>query len=464
MACLRARARHLSRFALLAVPWLSGCHAEETTPVSVEPWARAFGDGAAQTQVHVAADAFGALALGGTFSGTIDFGGGPLADIFDLDSNVFLASLDPDGGHRWSHAAGSLGAQIVTGAAFDGRGNAVFTGMFEDQIDLGTGPMIALSRDTFVASVRPDGTAAWVQHFSADYGGPAGGGSSNPNGGVAVGGDGNIVLGGVFDGTFGFGGPVLDAPEGEQGAFVAKLDASGEHVFTVGIGGGDAVVNAVAADAKGSVAVTGNHAASIRLGDTTLFETEQGSFVARLDPDGTPRWLIPITGPGTSDARAVAFGEGGDIFVGGCFSTSVQIGDRTVTGTSERDGYVARLSAAGVPAWAALVPSTCVNALAVAKSGHAIVGGQYTGAPQLGGGALPFTSLSGAFVAEMSGDGKLVEATSFAHDGDVSAVHGIALADGALFAAGVFAGTLATSPQPLTSAGSSDVFVVRLRE
>src|SRR5690242_16997868 len=115
---------------------LAGCSTPPTKeePAPVPPWARAFGDTDAQTEIRIAAGPAGEIALTGGFSGGVDFGGGLLADKIPQDTDLFVASLDASGAHRWSRAAGGDALQIGQGAAFDPLGNAYFTGYFEGQV------------------------------------------------------------------------------------------------------------------------------------------------------------------------------------------------------------------------------------------------------------------------------------------------------------------------------------------
>lgn len=117
-------------------------------------WSRRFGDEATQQYVKVAVDARGDIVLFGAFSGTLDFGGGPLTSAGGLD--LFVAKLDALGEHVWSRRAGDAAEQFATDVAFDASGRVLVTGRFEGKVDLGGGELTSAGgSDVFVARFLP---------------------------------------------------------------------------------------------------------------------------------------------------------------------------------------------------------------------------------------------------------------------------------------------------------------------
>lgn len=458
--------RSLALCALLpAAALIAGCHDDVEIVASIDPWALRFGDASDQFAIQLAANAGGDLAIAGSFSGAIDLGGGAFSTAPD-DLDLYLATINADGTPRWSGATGGSSMQIATAAAFDRKGRAIFTGLFHNQIDLGEGPIEALSADTFVAAFDPDGALAWTKHFSADDGGPSGAGDSMPMA-LAAGGDGTIAVAGFFSGTFGLGGPPLtsDGSADQSSAFVAKLDADGGHVFSAGFGGATHLASAVAADARGEVVVVGENQGEIRLGDATFTTPSPGgrsAFLARFSAGGAPLWLQQLGGAGDSQALAVAVDAVGNAYVGGCFSGQLIAGDQTfVSFTGGCDGFVMAVAPTGELRWITTLPEARVSAIAVDPSGHVHAGGDYRGAPLLGPDPLPFSASAAAYVAELDGAGALVKVRAFGAAGHVSYVSGIAAAAGGLTIAGSFDGTLNVTP-PLQSEGGLDLYVARL--
>ncbi|MFO0630975.1 MAG: hypothetical protein U0325_35850 [Polyangiales bacterium] len=111
------------------------------TPAGTHRWSRRYGGtttvfGSASGQ-GLAFDASGNLAVGGLFSGTVDFGGGTRGSAGNADA--FLMSVTPAGVHRWSRRFGAADADEVRAVAADAAGNIDAVGAFEGIVDFGGG-------------------------------------------------------------------------------------------------------------------------------------------------------------------------------------------------------------------------------------------------------------------------------------------------------------------------------------
>ncbi len=154
-----------------------------------DPSEDAFGEAVAVDQVHH-------IVIGGSFTGTINFGeddhtaNGQQAD-------GFVARLDGLGNLQWDRTFGDNAWQGVWALAIDNSNNVIVGGEFYGQIDLGGTPLNASNRDVFVAKYAYDGTHLW----SGDYG-------SNGDQyleSLATNSQRRIIVGGHFDGTIDFG-------------------------------------------------------------------------------------------------------------------------------------------------------------------------------------------------------------------------------------------------------------------
>lgn len=88
---------------------------------------------------RVAVDSSGRIPLAGTFSGTVDFGLGPLTSAGDTD--VLVAQLDPAGSPISNARFGSAGADSLTAFAIDPKGTAVLAGHLGGAVDFGCGAL-----------------------------------------------------------------------------------------------------------------------------------------------------------------------------------------------------------------------------------------------------------------------------------------------------------------------------------
>jgi hypothetical protein len=102
------------------------------------------------------------------------------------------------------------------------------------------------------------------------------------------------------------------------------------------------------------------------------------------------------------------------------------------------------------------------TALAVDTAGAAIITGFYRGSLDFGGGPLVSSGISDVFIAKIDAAGKPVWSRRAGGTGDDRAVAVATDAAGNVVLAGFFSDTIDFGGGPLVSAGSSDIFVVKL--
>ncbi|MCC6556883.1 MAG: hypothetical protein IT372_28345, partial [Polyangiaceae bacterium] len=129
-----------------------------------------------------------------------------------------------NGSPVWTKTFGSQGNQRATAVATDGSNEIVVIGYFEGSIDLGGGALqSAGGDDIFVARFDWFGHHVWSKRF--------GGAGDQRGASVALDGAGNAFLAGYFAGSLDLGGGGLQSAGGDD-LFVAKLDGSGNHVWS----------------------------------------------------------------------------------------------------------------------------------------------------------------------------------------------------------------------------------------
>src|SRR5262249_24749267 len=109
----------------------------------------------------------GNIILTGNFRGSIDFGGGPLVNASVED--VFIAKLDGTGSHVWSKSF-SIPATSSNNVAVDSGGNVIFTGSFSGLVDFGGGPMTSANGAMFIIKYDPSGVVVWGKQFDGTDG------------------------------------------------------------------------------------------------------------------------------------------------------------------------------------------------------------------------------------------------------------------------------------------------------
>ena len=157
---------------------------------------------------------------------------------------------------------------------------------------------------------------------------------------VATDAAGNVYVGGEFFGVAGFGNGVsLSATAGATNGFVVCYTPAGTATWAAVARSSDVTrINALAVDASGSVRAAGEFRANAQLGSATLStgSSDNNGFVARLMPTGQWQWAQGFGGPTANDAaRAVAVDAAGNTVVTGFFlGAQITAGPFTLTNAS----------------------------------------------------------------------------------------------------------------------------------
>ncbi|EYF00306.1 hypothetical protein [Chondromyces apiculatus] len=141
-------------------------------PAGNHVWSKSFAGGGSSKAFSVAVDAADNVALTGTFSGSVDFGAGPLTTASLFQPGIFVAAFDPLGTATWSLGTGSMLYNQGNSIAADGEGNWLVTGTHAGGVDFGLGelPFVNATRtDFFVAKLDPSGNAVWSKGFHSVF-------------------------------------------------------------------------------------------------------------------------------------------------------------------------------------------------------------------------------------------------------------------------------------------------------
>ncbi len=295
-------------------------------------WSKSFAGDAYQFATSVAIDADENVFVTGYFALTASFGGGPIAAAgAPGTTDIFLVKLDAAGNHIWSEAFGDDGDQLGLGVATDAGGNVIVTGRFDDSLDFGGGALTSVQgSDAFVAELDPSGSHVWSKQF--------GGQSVQLGRAVAADSTGDVLVAGRFRSTVDFGGgPLMSA--GQEDVFVVKLDAAGSHVWSHRYGGSESEsLASVAVDGSGSVLLLGeNGFAPIDLGGGPL---GPGIFVAKLDASGGHVWSV---GYDAQHAYSMALDPSDNVLFSGGFLGVVDFGGGPLTSAGDWDVFLVKM-------------------------------------------------------------------------------------------------------------------------
>jgi hypothetical protein len=424
-------------------------------------WSKRFGDSSTQEVQSIATDGVGNVVLTGYFSGSVDFGGGPLWNTERGTFDTFVAKLDLAGTHLWSKRFGLGESQYAYSIATDSAGNIVLTGVLVGTADFGGGPLgSAGGNDVFVAKLSPTGSHLWSKRF---------GNVANQWGwSVSTDSAGNIVLTGWFGGTIDFGGQLLSSAEGSD-IFVAKLDPAGNHLWSKSFGvGNDQYGRGIATDGAGNIVLTGDGfgIGSVDFGGGLLAcGGLTDIFVVKLDPAGGHLWSKCFGDSTAQYSESIATDSAGNIVLTGAFEGTVDFGGQLLSSAGATDIFVAKLDPMGSQVWSKRFGDSSYergNDIATDSVGNVVVTGDFEGTIDFGGG--PYSNVGGkdVCVVKLEPSGVHLWSNCF---GDSSHQQGQSVAvdgTGSVFLAGSLDGSADFGGGLLSSEGSVDIFVAKL--
>ncbi len=167
--------------------------------------------------------------------------------------------------------------------------------------------------------------------------------------------DGNIICAGVFWVEMDFGGIKLINQVGGKSIFLAKIDPNGQVLWARSFDGTALKeMRGIDTDIYGNIFLSGYFREQLLLDEITLQAVgETDAFVAKLDPNGNPKWARSFGG--RKDTRGIEVGvmeEGKLAFVGYYNDTTYFGGHALPAKTFDRDLFVTQLDSLGQVLWA----------------------------------------------------------------------------------------------------------------
>lgn len=369
--------------------------------------------------------------------------------------------MTPDcGAHLWSKRFGDASGQNGQGLAVDPTtGDILLSGYFGGVVDFGGGPLTSAGgEDIVLVRLTSSGAHVWSKRF---------GGANNQRGqNVAFDAAGDIYISGWFAGALDLGGGALTSAGGDD-TYVAKLTSSGDHVWSKRFGGaGDDHIKDIAVDAAGNASIVGDFPGTINFGGGNLTSAGLNDiFLAKLDASGDHAWSERFGDAADQLGGAVKVGPGGDVIITGAFNGSANFGGGSLTSAGSTDIYVAAFTGAGAHAWSKRFGDASEQralGIDIDSDGAAYVTGDIQGTADFGGGALTSAGGRDHFLTKLDATGAHVFSKRLGGAGDQ--VGQAVAVDGAgnVFLTGYLEGTTDYGGGALTSAGLSDISLVKL--
>jgi len=343
-------------------------------------------------------------------------------------------------------AGNANGYSITT----DAEGYVYVTGSFNTPtLTLGSITLTnAGQNNIFIAKYDACGNVIWAKSN--------GGINSDVSHSICVDKGGNAFITGAFSSpTISFGSTEITSVDnlGNYNLFVAKYDRNGNPVWAKsakssgGIYGNEG--NCVKADAAGNVFVTGNFNSHTVAFDSFILTDMlvDDIFIVKYDANGNVLWAKSAAGRGYDQGNALGLDAGGNVFVGGTFSSaSITFGYANIHKIGERDVFVAKYDANGNFIWAQTAGGATFsygNSLCTDADGNAYITGDFD-SPTITFGPIVLNNTttdsiaSDIFIAKYNTNGNVVWAksaggTGYDHSNCISAD-----AAGNLFLTGAF--------------------------
>lgn len=215
----------------------------------------------------------------------------------------------------WVVVASSASFPRPAALGVDAMGNAYFGGTFTGALTVeGTAaPTSGTAGDAYVASVDPSGALRWVQSI--------GGAGAERLTDLAVTPLGIVYAVGSANSSITVAGSTNNATDD---GFVWSLapDGSSRWLRLVSSINADSLVNGVALEPSGDIVITGAYEGTIR----GVPSNGQDLFVGRMSTTGVQEDHYGFGGPGSQRGTSISVGAGGNLYVTGAFSATVDWG------------------------------------------------------------------------------------------------------------------------------------------
>ncbi len=433
-------------------------------------WSRAFALGGVQHISAVAVDGNGHILVAGSFTESIDLGGGELDSVGGSDA--FVAKLDAIGNHMWSLRFGDEGHQEVTDMAVDVDHSIVVTGWFTGTLQFAAGDVTGEltsqgSDDVFVLRIGSDGTPKWSLALGDSGSQQAASVAVQPSGNVAVAGhDIQVLPAGSPDEE----GVKYEVDTSQVDSFVAMFNSSGTPLWTRRVYGPQyQLVESIAFDSLGNLIVAGEFQGHLVLGDGSLDAPadDLDAFLAKLDPVGDIAFLKQFGAEGFERVGALAVDSQDHIVVAGAFEGNFEIGGSAFVSQGLADIFVVKTDATGTLSWAHTYGDSAyqrASDIAVTPLDNIVVAGDFLGSVNFGGATLDAGGVDGskAFALKLRADGNHAWSQSLGGSGSQVGAAVATTADGGVVLAGGFSGTVIAGSSTLVGSGDQDAFAIAL--
>ncbi|RFS17015.1 SBBP repeat-containing protein [Emticicia sp. C21] len=437
--------------------WLCSYQDPSNYAANITAFASAGGN-AQDYGTDIATDNSGNIYITGFYNQTATFGSITKTAVGSND--IFIVKYNKSGVVQWVRSAGGTSIDYARSIAVDAGGNVYITGTYNGQATFESTTITASggsNSDIFIAKYNTNGVFQWVRS--------AGGAEEDTGFGIALDANSNVYVTGRYRGTAIFG-VLATTAAGEADIFVAKYASNGSFYWVVSAGGAyEDIGYSIAADAAGTVSVTGYYIVSATFETTTKTSAGGGDiFVARYNTNGALVWVQSAGGSAFDQGQGITVDASGNAYVTGLYTGSASFWLFSKTSQGSNDAFVAKYNTNGEVAWvqsAGGESSDVGNDVTIDGSGNVYIAGSFRNTSTFGSILKSAEGGIDIFVAKYSNNGRIfwVQAMGSSGNDDGRAVAIDSNGNG--YATGGYSGTVTFGRINKTSQGLEDAFVLR---
>ncbi|HLF62138.1 MAG TPA: SBBP repeat-containing protein [Saprospiraceae bacterium] len=302
-------------------------------------------------------------------SADVDFDPGTgiyLVDISPVGAVTFLLKLDSDGAFIWvdpftSSCVSAFGCGAfrynkvyINGLTVDATGQVFAAGSFSCNTDFDPSTVTLTvspvgGQNSFILKLNASGGLEWVKQF---------GGNPNDANDIVLDGSGNIYTTGTFQKTVDFDPNAttknLKSFSNSNDIYVSKLNASGNYVWAVQMGGtGYDNGTSIDLDGSGNVYTTGSFSGNGDFNPATAKYTLKSAggsdvFVSKLNTSGAFAWAVRWGGISNDNSKSIDVDASNNVYNTGEFLATVDFdpggGTLSLTSLGGKDVYLHKMT------------------------------------------------------------------------------------------------------------------------
>ena len=379
-----------------------------------------------------------------------------------MTHSITTSALGQSASARWARGVGGIDDDYGWSVATDSARNVYVAGYFTVLAAVGpTNFMSYGGTDIFLVKYDRNGNPLWATR--------AGGATNDQGRAVVTDAAGDVYLTGHFRGAGTFGASNI-LSRGAEDLFLAKLDSSGQWLWTSTAGGTNRDEGrSVAIDGAGNCYAAGVFFGSAGFGTNTVTSRGQMDVViAKASAGGEWLWARSFGGAAFDESRGIAATASGECYVTGFFNGTAEFPGTNLVSRGGSDTFVAKFGTNGDLLWVQQAGGTNADeghAVALDTAGNLHLTGGFAATANIFGtnvSAQGFVGAMDAFLVKLDADGKLVwfqRGTGSSQDsGNAIGLN----VEGDVYVSGLFVGTASFGSQRLMStSGQADVFFVK---